>query len=116
MLKEVFPKVHSRYLSLPILGATLDGFAEFLVGEGYSRGPVRHHLRTARRIDERLQWRGCRAVAEITRDDLHACAPPGGRSQDEVRGRNRDVRGGASPWRHDDDPVPDSHPPRGFLM
>lgn len=84
MLKELFPRVHGRYSSLPVLGPTLDGFAEFLVGEGYSRVPVRHHLRTARRVDGRLQGRGCGAVAEITRDDLHACAPPRGRTQEDI--------------------------------
>ena len=84
MLKEVFPKVHGRYSSLPVLGPTLDGFAQFLSQEGYSRGPVRRHLRTTRRIDERLRLCGCRATPEITRSDLRGCAPPSGRSQDDV--------------------------------
>ena len=66
MLKELFPKVYRRYSSLPVLGPTLGEFAEFLVREGYSRVPIRHHLRTARRIDERLRLRGCRTVPEIT--------------------------------------------------
>jgi len=84
MLKDVFPKVHGRYSSLPVLGPMLEGFTEFLVSEGYSREPLRRHVRTARCVDEWLQGRGCGAVAEITRDDLHACAPPGGRSQDDI--------------------------------
>jgi integrase/recombinase XerD len=85
MLKKVFPKVHGRYSSLPVLGPTLDGFAEFLVAEGYPRGPVRRHLRTARRVAARLQRRGCTTLAEVTRDDLHASVPPAGRSRDDVR-------------------------------
>ena len=84
MLKEVFPRVHGRYSSLPVLGPTLDGFTQFLVSAGYPRLPLRQHVRTTRRIDERLRQRGCRAIAEITRENLHVCAPPVGRSQDDV--------------------------------
>jgi len=84
MLAELFPRVHQRYSSLPVLGPTMEGFASFLVGRGYPVGPVRRHLRTAREVDARLQRRGCRAVAGITRAALRACGPPIGRSQEDA--------------------------------
>jgi site-specific recombinase XerD len=62
----------------------LAGFTEFLVREGYPREPLRRHVRTTSRVDGRLRQRGCRALADITRDDLHACAPAVGRSQDDA--------------------------------
>jgi len=84
MLEELFPRVYRRYSSLPVLGATLNGFVEFLFTRGYPRTPVRRHVRTTRRVDARLQRRGCRSADEITRTELRACAPPPGRSQDDI--------------------------------
>lgn len=82
MLGELFPKVHPRYRLLPILGPTLDEFASWLIGRGYRVACARQHLRTARQIDHELWKRGVRALKEMTREDLRACAPPPGRSQD----------------------------------
>ena len=82
MLEELFPKVHHRYRSLPILGPMLDEFAGWLIERGYRVEPARQHLRTARQIDKKLWNRGCRARSEVTQDDLRACAPPPRRSQD----------------------------------
>lgn len=83
MLAELFPRVHQRYASLPVLGPAMEGFADFLVGRGYPVGPVRRHLRTAREIDARLRTRGTRSIADISRAVLRACGPPIGRSQDD---------------------------------
>ena len=81
MLKDLFPRGHRRYTSLPILGSVLDGFGQFLVELGYPRMCVRIHVRTAWHVDARLQRRSCRSVAKITRGNLRACAPPLGRTQ-----------------------------------
>lgn len=84
MLIELFPRVHRRYSSLPVLGPDLDGFVTFLVERGYPRTPVRRHVRATRHVDARLRKRGCRSVEELTRDALRSCAPPRGRSQDDA--------------------------------
>jgi len=84
MLQELFPRVHGRYSSLPVLGPTAEGFAAFLVGRGYPRRLVRFHLRAAWRVDERLRRRRCRSITEITRADLRGCAPAAGRSQEDA--------------------------------
>ncbi len=82
MLEELFPKVHHRYRSLPILGPTLDEFAGWLVERGYRVERTRRHLHTAHQIEQELWKRGCRALSEVTQVDLRACAPPPRRSQD----------------------------------
>ena len=86
MLQELFPRVHGRYSSLPVLGPTTEGFAAFLVGRGYPRRLVLFHLRAARRVDERLRRRHCRSITEVTRADLQGCAPAAGRSQEDASG------------------------------
>jgi site-specific recombinase XerD len=82
MLEELFPKVHDRYRSLPILGPTLGEFAGWLTERGYRVERTRQHLRTARQIDRELWKRGFRALSEVTQDALRACAPPPRRSKD----------------------------------
>lgn len=82
MLKELFPRAYRRYSSLPVLGASLDGFAAFLVEQGYPRIPCCRHVRAAQLVDRLLKKRGYRKISEITRPTLLACAPPSGRSQD----------------------------------
>lgn len=75
MLTELFRQVHPRYSSLPVLGPILDGFAEWLLRQGYSRTLVRRHLRGARRADVALRRRGCGSLRDITREALSACLP-----------------------------------------
>jgi site-specific recombinase XerD len=83
MLVELFPQVHQRYTSLPVLGTTMEDFARFLLERGYPVGPIRRHIRTARKVDAGLRRRGARSFAEVTRARLRACGPPPGRSQDD---------------------------------
>lgn len=75
-IKDLFPKDHQRYLSLPLLGNTLDGFSTFLSKLGYQPSTARARLRSVAVIDHRLQKQGCHNIAEITRAKLHACVPP----------------------------------------
>jgi len=82
MLKDLFPRTHQRYRSLPILGPTLEAFAEFLVARGYPQLPIRRHIRTTVGVDEELRRRGCDVITQVTRAALRACGPPPGHSQD----------------------------------
>jgi site-specific recombinase XerD len=75
MLEELFPRVHHKYRSLPVLGSTLDGFAAWLVRGGYPHRRVCRHIRTTRRIDHALQERGVDQLREVTREHLRGCAP-----------------------------------------
>ncbi len=75
MLTELFPQVHSRYSSLPVLGPILDGFAEWLFQQRYRRALVRRHLRAARHVDAALPNNvvACRPARSHARLCLPAC-------------------------------------------
>jgi len=75
MLDQLFPRVHRRYASLPILGPRLGDFARWLFQQGYPRHRVRHQIRTTRRVEQALHERGVRTLGDITRAELRACAP-----------------------------------------
>jgi site-specific recombinase XerD len=74
-VNELFPRVHRRYSSLPILGRILKGYGDWLLLRGYPRARIQQHYRTARRLEGALWERGARCEAHLTRDKLRACAP-----------------------------------------
>jgi hypothetical protein len=41
MLTNIFPASAHRYLSLPLFGVVVDGFADWLVEQGYARVSIR---------------------------------------------------------------------------
>ncbi len=75
MLLELYPRVHRRFTSLPILGPILDGYAVWLHTQGYSTDRVRQHCRAARRLTRVFQQRGIQSLNALTRVRLRACAP-----------------------------------------
>jgi integrase/recombinase XerD len=75
MLDQLFPRVHRRYLSLPVFGPQLGDFAGWLFRQGYPRHRVRQHFRTTRRIEDALHAAGVKALGDLTREQLRACAP-----------------------------------------
>lgn len=85
MLVELYPRVHRRYSSLSVLGTILDGYAEWLSKLDYPRNRIRHHLRTARRLDRALQGRGVHSLEELTRERLRICAPAVSQSDPDLR-------------------------------
>ena len=81
MLLDLYPRVHRRYMSLPILGPILDGYGTWLLKQGYSTDRAREHFRAARRLARGLRQRGVRTLTDLTRTRLWACAPAN--SQDD---------------------------------
>ena len=75
MLLKLYPKVHRRYTSLPILGPILDGFGTWLLKQGYATDCVREHFCTARRLTRILEKRGIHSLPKLTQARLRACAP-----------------------------------------
>ncbi len=75
MLLELYPRVHRRYTSLPIIGPTLDGYGAWLLKQGYSTERAREHFRAAPRLVRQLQQRGVRILTGLTRARLWACSP-----------------------------------------
>src|SRR5271155_4617430 len=72
MLKDLFPKSHNLYSSLPVLGPILDEFVQFLLQLGYSPATVCTHVRAVRDIDSQLQKQRCCIISEITHAKLLA--------------------------------------------
>lgn len=86
MLSKLFPRIHSQYASLSLLGASLDGFARSLHDRGYRRYRVLQYLRAARRIDQILGQHGCETISAVTREVLRSCVPPGGHPRGDPSG------------------------------
>lgn len=82
MLVDLFPRFHTRYLSLPLFGSCLEGFGTWLAGRGYPPDVIRRHFRTTGRIDGLLRLDGVQAFSEINRESLHSWLPAD--SQDDV--------------------------------
>ncbi len=62
MLAELYPRMHRRFVSLPVFGPVMDAFVEWLVGRGYSGDRVREYCRAVRRLDRQLARRGVPAA------------------------------------------------------
>jgi len=75
MLIDLYPRVHRRYTSLPIIGSILDGYGTWLLTQGYSTDRAREHFRAAPRLASGLQQRGVRTLTSLTRARLRACMP-----------------------------------------
>lgn len=75
MLTKLFPRVHARFLSLPVLGRVLDDYASWMEGLGYPPGPIRRHISTAPSLDRRLRRAGISTLSGLTRKRLRAFAP-----------------------------------------
>lgn len=75
MLKELFPRAHKRFSSLPLLGTIADAFTGWLQQHGYRRGCVRLYLRVLIRLDGMIRLLGRSTLADVTREDLRACRP-----------------------------------------
>lgn len=75
MLEEIFPRVHRRYASLPVLGPILGDFARWLLDQGYPRSRIHCKIPMTRLIEQTLHDRGVNTLGEITREHLRACAP-----------------------------------------
>jgi integrase/recombinase XerD len=82
MLSDIYPRVHARYSSLPVLGPHLDGFVEWLQTEGYPRHPILMRVRATRRLDALLRRRGIQCPADLTAAAFLAFAPKD--SQDDI--------------------------------
>ena len=73
MLKELYPRGHNRYASLPVLGPILDGFATWMLAQGYSNWSLRVYFRTMFRLDRSLTAQGVRELSEVTPKLFEEC-------------------------------------------
>jgi integrase/recombinase XerD len=75
MLAEFFPRAHTRFSSLKLLGPRLDGFTGWLRSEGYPRIPVRRRVRAAARLEVLLAAHGVQRLEELSAAQLLGFAP-----------------------------------------
>ena len=73
MIRELFPRTHDRYLSLPLLGSLADDLAQWLLDEGYARRTRRQFLRAVAPLDRALRQRGLDRINALAWRDLVAC-------------------------------------------
>jgi site-specific recombinase XerD len=75
MLVELYPRIHNRFSSLPLLGPYVDDFVGWLQEQGYPRLPIRLRIRETPRVDVRLRRRGVRRLKDLSRAQLLGLAP-----------------------------------------
>jgi integrase/recombinase XerD len=73
MLRTLFPRVHSRFLSLPVLGPIADGFEDWLASNGYRLDSRKYSICMLPNVDADLRRRGVKEVADLTHPLLHDC-------------------------------------------
>jgi hypothetical protein len=71
MLQSLFPKAHTKFRALPLLGPVADGFSDWLSANGYSAGSCKFAMRALPHADADLRKRGIRKVADLTRPVLY---------------------------------------------
>ena len=72
MLLELYPRVHDRYTSLPIIGPTLDGYGTWLLKQGTR--PTARASTSARRLDSRASYSDA-ACGRLTASRGLGCGP-----------------------------------------
>lgn len=75
MLTKLFPRAHSHYTSLPILGPHLDGLVRWLDSQGYPPLPIRLRVRASRQLDAQLRCAGVTRLESLSSQNLLAYAP-----------------------------------------
>jgi integrase/recombinase XerD len=73
MLHSLFPKVHRKFLSLPVLGPIADGFDDWLVTNGYTLSSREDAIRKLPHLDADLRRRRVKEVGNLTQSVLHDC-------------------------------------------
>jgi site-specific recombinase XerD len=82
MLAELYPRKHTRFSSLPLLGPHLEGFVAWLRSQGYPRLPIRLRVRAAKQFDAFLRRHRVRRLSDLSARELLSYAPAD--SQDDV--------------------------------
>jgi len=71
MLQSLFPKAHSKFRELPLLGSVADGFGDWLAAVGYTPRSQKFSIRFLAQADADLRKRGVRKLIELSRPVLY---------------------------------------------
>jgi integrase/recombinase XerD len=75
MLTLLFPKTHTRYTSLPVLGAFLEDLCSWLEAHGYPPSAISRRMEAAPFLEKCLQRHQIELLSGCTVDHLRACFP-----------------------------------------
>jgi site-specific recombinase XerD len=73
MLHSLFPKVHNKFLSLPLMGPIADGFDDWLAANGFTQGSRKSSIRMLRHIDANLRNRRIKQASKLNHKILQDC-------------------------------------------
>ena len=75
MLATLFPRAHTRYSSLPVLGGALEGLCVWLHARGYPQDAIQRRMQAAASLARALRRSGVRSLGELTASALRSYAP-----------------------------------------
>src|SRR5579862_1903051 len=75
MLTTLFPSTHTRYTSLPVLGAVLEDLCSWLQAQGYPLNAITRRIQAAPLLDQCLRQRDVRTLSGCTVEQLRICFP-----------------------------------------
>ena len=75
MLTTLFPQIHHRYTSLPVLGGVLEDLCAWLEARGYPPDAICRRIEAAPFLDQWLQHRQIQSLFGCTAAQLRACLP-----------------------------------------
>jgi hypothetical protein len=75
MLTLLFPKTHTRYTSLPVLGAFLEDLCSWLEAHDYPPSAISRRMEAAPFLEKCLQRHRIELLSGCTVDHLRACFP-----------------------------------------
>ncbi|MBE3100584.1 MAG: tyrosine-type recombinase/integrase [Planctomycetes bacterium] len=75
MLTTLFPRTHTQYSSLPVLGSVLEELCAWLQAGGFPPSAIRRRVVAAPFLDQFLRARQVRSLRECTPAHLRACLP-----------------------------------------
>jgi integrase/recombinase XerD len=75
MLTSLFPNTHTRYTSLPVLGAFLEDLCSWLEAHGYPPSAISRRIEAAPFLEKCLQRHQIELLPGCTVDRLRACFP-----------------------------------------
>ena len=66
MLIDLFPRLHTRLSTLPLVGPYVEEFVVWLQAQGYPRLPIRLRIRELPRVDALLRRQDIHTVDELS--------------------------------------------------
>jgi site-specific recombinase XerD len=70
LLVQIRPRCFARWRCLPIFGALLDDFLQWMHDQNYTRGTISHYMETLPKVVNWLKRHRITSLVELTQRDL----------------------------------------------